>query len=284
MTGLRDYFNFNRGERRGLVVLYTIIVALIVYVFFSKQFVSEDPLTQEEIESLELDYDTSYVSVPAQDSLFEFNPNTLDVEGWVALGLTEKQAGSIRKYIDKGGKLRKVEDLRKLYAVDDEFYEKIAPYAVFEKTAGYNHPKKESNTYVQIDLNTDDESRFRLIKGIGKSKAASIVKYRNSLGGFVSKDQLFEIYVLDSSVASDLHSKAVISGDVKRIDVNNFEPKELWSHPYVRDWDLVNQIRNERDNFGDYQSVQDLFDRLNLDEPLISKLRPYLKTDGGDTE
>jgi hypothetical protein len=54
------------------------------------------------------------------ENLFRFDPNTLSIEGWKKLGVKEKVIQTIRHYIDKGGKFRRAEDLKRIYGLMPE--------------------------------------------------------------------------------------------------------------------------------------------------------------------
>ena len=55
------------------------------------------------------------------DSLFVFNPNTLNDKGWSMLGLSEKQISIFRNYQSSGIVFYSNEDLSKCYAISDDF-------------------------------------------------------------------------------------------------------------------------------------------------------------------
>jgi len=78
-------------------------------------------------------------------NLFAFDPNTISLEGWQKLGLSEKQAGAIIKYRSKGGHFYKPEDLKKMYTINERVYAKIAPYVRIEKVIGPSDKNKEDH-------------------------------------------------------------------------------------------------------------------------------------------
>ena len=61
-----------------------------------------------------------------------FDPNTLDSVGFVGLGFSPAQAGSLLKYRRAGGRFRQPEDFAKSYVVSSQMYEKLAPYIRIE--------------------------------------------------------------------------------------------------------------------------------------------------------
>lgn len=60
-----------------------------------------------------------------------------------------------------------------------------------------------------IDINTADSSLFERQRGIGPSLANRIIKYRERLGGFVSAEQIREIWNFPDSTYQSLKDKFV---------------------------------------------------------------------------
>ncbi|WP_435523531.1 hypothetical protein [Chryseobacterium indoltheticum] len=59
-----------------------------------------------------------------------FDPNTLDVQGWMALGFTEKQANVIVNYRDRNlkGSFKTLEDIKNCFVISAEKFEELKPY------------------------------------------------------------------------------------------------------------------------------------------------------------
>ena len=66
-------------------------------------------------------------------SLFYFNPNTLDDQGWLALGLPEGKLKVLRNYQKSGGYFKQKEDLKRCFAIGDDFYNTIKEYVSIPK-------------------------------------------------------------------------------------------------------------------------------------------------------
>jgi len=148
---------------------------------------------------------------------FRFNPNTVTLEELVRLGLSEKQAGAILNYREKGGKFRCKEDFKKMYTVSDTLYERLEKFIDIPK----------------LELNSADSAKLVSLKGIGPYYAKLIIEYRAALGGFYEKEQLLEIKGMDSTRYEGLkESVRVNPGAVKKFRLDTISEEQLAKHPY----------------------------------------------------
>ena len=127
-----DYFNLNRAERRGLIVLLALLIMINIGSLFLPFLVENrsaaEPGFEEEFSEFFLKQDqmadsliaVSSLGVPVLSSekneveMFYFDPNGLPVSKWKKLGLTEKQITVIKNYENKGGRFEKPSDLQKI--------------------------------------------------------------------------------------------------------------------------------------------------------------------------
>ena len=59
--------------------------------------------------------------------------NNLNVEDWVKLGFTEKQANTILNFKRSlGGKFKDANTLKKSYAISEEKFKELEPHLIFE--------------------------------------------------------------------------------------------------------------------------------------------------------
>ena len=89
---------------------------------------------------------------------------------------------------------------------NDELHEQLSPHILLPETAPKDlnrFPKwekkkyeKRVRKYPKVDINKADTASFKALYGIGDFLADMIVKRREELGGFISKDQLKEVYGL----------------------------------------------------------------------------------------
>lgn len=126
-----------------------------------------------------------------------------------------------------------------------------------------------------IELNTADTNTLKRLPLIGSVFANRIVKYRTSLGGFASKEQLNEIWGLDTYTYSLIEPYITLTTPYDSIYINAFDFKELLKHPYLN-YKQVSVIVDIRSRKGAIKSIKrlELLDEFTQKD--INRLRPYL--------
>src|SRR5688572_20765017 len=163
----------------------------------------------------------SYDSLPAA---FHFDPNQATLKEFEALGFQEALATRIDRYRQKGGKFFAKKDLLKIYGIDSSLYKRLYTFIDLPETSGVERMRNK-NTFVErknipakkrlskFDINKADTSQLMSVDGIGTKRSQRIVKYRNALGGFISMDQIPEVFGLDSVVIRKLLDATFIAED-----------------------------------------------------------------------
>jgi DNA uptake protein ComE-like DNA-binding protein len=127
-----------------------------------------------------------------------------------------------------------------------------------------------------IELNTADSAKLTGLRGIGPSYAMRIIRYRDRLGGFYRKEQLREIFGLDSSTYAGLQGQVrVDASHIKKIPINKVTFEGLSRFPYFS-YKQMNAIIQFREQHGDYESISDLKNIAILNAGILSKIGPYL--------
>jgi competence protein ComEA len=297
---LNKYFGFTKREYNGLMVLMAILLLISAFPYFYEQFFIkiESPTAEEKSAIAKLilvsqEQPSYYTKIRNEmedketarpTKLFPFDPNKIDVQQWQQLGLSAKQAGPIVNYINKGGKFRKPEDLKRMYTITPEKYQQLAPYIQIDGSAFVNKFEQkpfEKTAYVKkelaiIEINSADTLALDQIKGIGAAFARRIAKYRERLGGFYRKEQLMEVFGLDSVKFNEI--KAQVSVDitmVKKIAINSAEFETLKNHPYLT-YKQINALLQYRKQHGNYNNIDDLKKVAILTPQNIQNLAPYL--------
>jgi competence ComEA-like helix-hairpin-helix protein len=281
---LTDYFDLRRGERRGAAILLSLILVLIAAQFLVKYIIPQPQYDFTKIQAMADDFqrdkgtasendesqDFFEAERTAQSTLFRFDPNTLDEAGFKKLGLPGKIASNIIKYRSKGGRFRKPEDFRKIYGLTGAKFEELRPYIVIPEAVS------PSTASTIVNINTADSAALVSLHGIGPAFASRIIKYRNLLGGFCRKEQLLEVYGLDSKRYKGFESKITVSGPVHKLNINTASLEEMKRHPYLKT-KLAAAIIEYRGQHGQFKSVTDLKNINGIDNTLYEKVEAYLE-------
>lgn len=303
---LNLYFDLDKREFNGLLVLAGLIAMLTAapYVYEAiwnknNTEIADRLIVQGLIVQLRSEhrnagnkrvYTSSEVRRRRKDKkhgtlLFPFDPNAIDMAGWQRLGLSAKQSAVILKYVAKGGRFRKKEDLQKMYTISPELYGALAPYVnigpvaartgVYEKS-GPSRPEYAGSTPKVVEVNGADSALLCEIKGIGPAFASRIIKYRTRIGGFYHKTQLMEVFGLDSLKYREISGQVSIDPEqIKKIDINTAVFEELKNHPYLR-YKQINALIQYRKQHGNYSNIADLTKVLLLNPETITRMAPYL--------
>lgn len=210
--------------------------------------------------------------------------NDADSLDWLALpGIGPVYTQRILAYRRKIGVFTSIEQLRRVYGMDSQRLEHLMPYlslhdSLKQKASGINKPNgfKESEPE-HIELNTVDSATLTRFKGIGPYFARQIIRYRDALGGFYEKEQIFEVKRLDTAVAAHVLAHAELDTTlICKLNINRASARKLAAHPYISRAvaDAIIRLRL------DYVKIEDkkiLLKSYLVDEELLRKIAPYIE-------
>jgi competence protein ComEA len=302
---LRQFFIFTKAEKRAAILLiaFSFVLLMLPYLLPSSspkvasisateratllQMNHEYIALQNEKKSNPYFYSNAIEKKQSRkpDSLFKFDPNTIDVAGWQKLGLSEKQATVIENYKAKGGKFRKPEDIRKIFVMSDEKKEELLHYVFISDefkggSSNYNNDNYEKREYsgksnFKLDINKADSADFERLRGIGAKLSSRIVKYRGWLGGFYEVAQIKEVWGLPDSTFQKIKPQLYISKpELEKIAINSATYEDFRKHPYTRP--LAKQILKYRDNNNPFVTINDFCRVPDMSDSICKKLLPYL--------
>lgn len=311
----KHFLTFTKKEKRGtLVLLATIIVIFViakyVYPIIIKEdstnnkalFAAADSLKEKQKNNSQNNYNKNeysdnagYHSYPKKEynntftgSMFYFDPNTLNADGWRKLGVRDKTITGIQHYIEKGGKFRTPDDLRKVWGLRDDEKDRLVPYVRIaggqEKTytnysSSYQPYEKkvyEKKAIAIVDINSGDSAAYDGLPGIGAGFSRRIIKFRDKLGGFYKVEQVGETFGLPDSVFQKIKPYLKINGDnIHKININSATEEELKVHPYIR-WQLAKVISEYKKQHGNYKALEDLKKIMLISEETYNRITPYL--------
>jgi len=283
-TPVKNYLSVTKKEWNGMVVLI-ILIALILAAPYAYQTIRKD----NTINVKEFDKAAAMLSnadsagtaksgplssrKPLDAKPFTFNPNNLPEADWQKLGLSGDQVKVIKNYEAKGGRFYTKADIKKIYTITDADYQRLEPYINLPATD--NYIKKAAPGEI-IEINSADSAKLTMIRGIGPSFARRIIRYRDRLGGFYSKEQLKEVFGVDAGKYAEIKSGIAVNGNhITRLDINKATFDQLRRFPYLS-FKQINAIVEYHNQHGDYESIADMKNIAILDDGILRKIGPYL--------
>ena len=257
---MKEFLRFSRGERIASLIILALTLAVLLALAYVRHV---RPLPEDEVRA----FDSLITAVlPAEEAnpadeheaatgagmqstdLKELkepppvrDPNTMTKEEWNELALPPRVIRTLINYRSKGGVFRKKEDVKKIYGMTDSLYDRISPYIqVKEKIPVDTLPSSEEEAVREavslslVEINTADSATLDSLPDVPPFLARRIVKYRNLLGGFARKEQLLEVYGLDSLTYDRIEKRITVDTlQVRKINVNSCDEYTLARHPYL---------------------------------------------------
>jgi competence protein ComEA len=304
----KNYFSYSNREHKS----YLVVSAIIIIFIFSRLAIAylpqkpekpdqkaiallkklQQPVTfDKELNHDEpLDFTSDYIhdqTVMTQRQLFVFDPNSIDSVRMLELGLNKKQVKTICNYRRKGGKFFKPIDLKKMYCINLETYQKLAPYIKIDSMLLFkNYLSKKGATSLKnahqsktenlvIEINDADTVSIQLMKGVGSKLARRIFNYRERLGGFIRKNQLLEVYGIDSNIYKQMESQLIIdTSSLRKININKVYFDNIKLFPYLSRNQAIALI-NYRNRHGNFSRLDEIKKCVLIDDETYKKVKDY---------
>ena len=286
------------ADRRGFIALaLVLLIGCGVTYYFLKPNISSEMLSskdslsvlsfQMEQDSVEGQYRERYTQYNGGvvKQTFPFDPNACDSVTFVRLGLKPWMAHNALKYRRKGGRWRFPEDFKRLYGLTKADFERLKPYIRIDSedksfsdsrrrydSIRASYPQKYKELTI-MDLNAADTTQLKRIPGVGSYYASKICRYRERLGGFVSRNQIKEV----DGLPEDIEKWFEVSpnASVKTLNINKSTFKQLIHHPYLN-YEQVKEIMNYIRKFGPIKSWRDLSLSEHFTPEDFKRLQPYI--------
>jgi competence protein ComEA len=306
--GWKDFFYLNRGEQRAMLILFTLIIIVYGMLIYSKMQSGSQSVDTvafaREIKAFEHQIDSAGFYQPKQFSIdngkrhpsnyavnekakpltpFFFDPNTLTDQGWIKIGLPAKLIRTILNYTSKGGHFYQKEDLQKIYGLTAVQYATLEPYISIPPKprtgyaiANYKNLRYEKPVVQPVELNSVDSAGLDALRGIGPVFAMRIIHFRDLLGGYATREQLLDVYGLDSTLYQTILPFVKVDPEkIKHIDLNQCPLPALRKHPYIGYY-LAKAIADYRVKHLKFRSIDEVRLLPGMTPEKFKQLSPYL--------
>jgi competence protein ComEA len=287
----KAYIHSSNLERKGTIALAVIVLLLFITWRLVPYFVHPPSLgNDKELQLAWNEFKSKHVKnssdsnfgnneTQAAKSLFAFDPNTLDSNGFIRLGLAAKTTHYLLNWRRKGKHFYEKRDLRELYTLSAEQFNELEPFIRIQSKPGeINYDRRyaqEKPLPSVIDLNNTDSATLVRLNGIGPVLAHKIIQKRNQLGGFLKHEQLKEIYTFPDTTFKMLCQRLAINErSVRKLNLNSADLTQLQTHPYIGEKTARNIILY-REGAKRFERIDQLRQVPLMNEEIYRKIAPY---------
>ncbi len=285
---IKSYFKFTRGQQTSIFILFAIIVIFqSIYFFVDFNTFSKASPEKEKWLSLQSQIDSmKQEKLDFVPKIYPFNPNFItDYKGY-KLGMSVQEIDRLLAFRKENKYVNSPQEFQAVTKVSDSLLKAISPYFKFPDWVKNKKEFKEYKKYPNmafakkvkiaiIDINQATQEDLIKIFGIGEAISLRILKFKESLGGFVSMEQMKDVWGLTPEVIENLntHFKVLVIPNLKKIDINNASIKELSLFPYFK-YPISKNIVTFRSMNGDIKNIEDLtkIKGLSIDKAKIIAL------------
>lgn len=309
MNGRTKWWIFNGSEMIGIFALTLLIIVSIalkplgssLYHHFEAVDTTGLALSSRNFKHLqdtEAVFDTQATLGFFKDTYqtFEFNPNTITEDSLELFGFSTELIERFFKFRNALGRFSSKEQVLRLYGLPAILKERLDSSLIFapvnadvttttiesrSSTRSFTSKspgtwKKSKRRVLKIELNSADTTELQAIYGIGTKLAKRIVKFREALGGFVRKEQLFDVYGVDSSALDMSYTELFVDTTlVEQIAINEITSDQLGQHPYLS-YKQAEVICKYREVHGSYSNSQEILKTKVVNEKQLQQLSGYL--------
>jgi DNA uptake protein ComE-like DNA-binding protein len=267
---IKKHFEFTQSQRNGIFILLFLMIAFQLFIFFADFSIPEkqDPEKQKwlslqsQIDSLKKEK-RDYVP-----KIYPFNPNFItDFKGY-KLGMSVAEIDRLLAFRKTNKYVNSAEEFQNVTKVSDSLLNAISPYFKFpdwvtNKKSGnfedYKNKEYLTKKIVVLDINTASQEELMAVYGIGEGLSTRILKEKEKFGGFVSMEQMNDIWGLSPEVIEKLNQSFKIFKipNVKKVRINEASINDLMKLSYFK-YPLAKQIVAYRSMNGEIKHIDDL--------------------------
>ncbi len=257
MKNIKSHFMFSKKQRSGVFLLILITLSIQCFYFFYDFDVVYDNSNDDQIALFQREVDSLVKSRQSNiDSVYFYNPNFIsDYKGYL-LGMSLEEIDRLHSFRKTGQFVNSVNSFQKVTLISDSLLQVMSPSFKFPDWKVFNGAKKS----YEKDLNSANAKDIKKAVRISYKLAYRIINFREKLNGFLSIDQLNDVYGMTNDVIEKMKRKFVLESfpTIKKININLASAKELSQLVYISDYLAVNIVdeRLLREGFSDLNELR----------------------------
>jgi DNA uptake protein ComE-like DNA-binding protein len=136
---------------------------------------------------------------------------------------------------------------------------------------------KAAKPVLMIELNSADTFELQQLRGIGPGFSRRIVNYRERLRGFSDKQQVLEVFGMDTARYRLIEKNLKVNPDsIHPFDLNTVTFKELLHHPYFP-FATTKNIMIYRQKNKSFKSLDELKNIQGINDSIFRRMLFYLR-------
>lgn len=289
MKQLKSYFKFTKQERSGIFFLLLIIITAQGAFWFYKRSSSVATHSLHLDSEIQGKIDALKEETKQRDTLviFPFNPNFIsDYKGYT-LGMTVEEIDCLHEFREQKRFINNTEEFQQVTGVSDSLLDRLSPYFKFPewvKNSGITdrNPKVGEKSKRPLDIPMKDLNQVTVqelmeIRGIGDVLSERIIKFRDRLGGFLTDEQLYDVFGLEPEVAAHVLEKYKVlkAPAIEKVNINTASARELSKIVYISK-NLAERIVKFRKANGEITSFDELRQIESFPTNRINRFPLYL--------
>lgn len=280
-----SHFRFNKQERSGIFFLLLLIVILVFALYLYRKRFVRSPFATVVVDTVEQARVDSLISIKKKEKIsntYPFNPNYIsDYKGYM-LGMSIDEIDRLHQFRKTGSFVNSASEFQKVTLVSDSLLSVLAPNFKFpewvtNKSSSHASKNKTKGNNQIKDINSATQEDLKMIRGIGETLAARILKFRDRLGGFRHLDLLYDVYGLDSTVVKEIRKGFQIQSKHQDpvLNLNEASEEEMSDFVYFGK-SKARKIAAYRYAKGKIDSLEDLFNNIGIPINKIDRIALYL--------
>ena len=209
-----------------------------------------------------------------KDTIYPFNPNRLSAWHAYQLDLPKSLVDTIQSRVAQERYFQTALEFKEFAGISDQKWQEVKPLLRFPKWQNEREKKPKRR---KKQLNSATAKDLQAVHGIGPVLAARILSSRLELNGFLVRDQLQDIWGIDTPILTNLwESFSLDSVPNHSINLNTATVSELAKTPYISS-SLASRIVAYRTFHEEKISWNSIADKFELDSIRIARIALYLK-------
>jgi len=270
---------FTKQQRSGVFLLVLLIVVFQCVYFFADFTTGEsNKVDQQKIAAFQKEIDS--LALAKQSKKYEvhpYNPNFItDYKGYV-LGMSVEEIDRLHNFRKLNKYVNSAKEFQNITHVSDSLLGVMSPKFKFPDWATKKNGSSRRSASYQKDLNKAEAKDIYKATAIDYKYAYRIINFRKKLDGFLSFDQLMDVYDLSEEDIKKVKQKFVLKTipNIKKININLASASELSSLVYINEY-MATNIVDERMLREGYKDLDELKYVAHFPVEKLDRIKLYL--------